>query len=456
MSVTLRTIKGSALTYDEMDRNQAQFFYSSSVHDSNSKLRLHYTGSENLDLPGENYGPRYTEILFPSVDIDIPDPTAAGSDTQIQFNDNGTFGADSQFTFTKLTKLLGIGTSSPTTRIDIQGSGAYGGDITLRGAIGGIVSSQLAKIQFNTGNEVIGRIGKIDISNPDDIYFTNDSNIPLAAGTYGKLRFNIIGNEVATFSYDGNIPHLGIGTTNPSRNISIIGSSGIGIAPLGSVTGDESYITHIPSSLYNQTVGGLKKLIPNGSDPAGLLLSSPQTADGGNIVVSIVTDLGVAKSSQTNGFNIISADDTGNYDSSEVIASFQANGKVGINTNFPTVTGLTVEGIISGSSSANFDGQIKGKYALLATDTTDLELNTTKVVKVPVANIITFTSAIGVAGTEATVIIQGPVGARTISFDPTDFAVTGTLTATTSLLYTICFVSDGTRWYETSRTAGMT
>jgi hypothetical protein len=77
MSIILRTNKGSALTYDEMDRNQSQFFYSSSLHDSNTKLRLHFTGSDSLDLPGVDYGPtRYHEIQFPSVDIEIPEGIA--------------------------------------------------------------------------------------------------------------------------------------------------------------------------------------------------------------------------------------------------------------------------------------------------------------------------------------------------------------------------------------------
>ena len=47
--ITLRTIKGTALTYDEMDRNLSQYFFSSSLHGSGAELRLHYTGSNNLD-----------------------------------------------------------------------------------------------------------------------------------------------------------------------------------------------------------------------------------------------------------------------------------------------------------------------------------------------------------------------------------------------------------------------
>ena len=34
MSIVLRNLKGSALTYTEMDRNQSQFFYSASLADA--------------------------------------------------------------------------------------------------------------------------------------------------------------------------------------------------------------------------------------------------------------------------------------------------------------------------------------------------------------------------------------------------------------------------------------
>ena len=70
MSIILRTLKGSALTYEEMDRNMSQYFYSSSVHDSGTELRLHYTGSDSLDTPSEDYGPtRYQAVAIGSGEI---------------------------------------------------------------------------------------------------------------------------------------------------------------------------------------------------------------------------------------------------------------------------------------------------------------------------------------------------------------------------------------------------
>ena len=79
-NIVLRINKGSALTYDEMDRNQSQFFYSSSLDPTGTKMRLFYTGSSALNETGLDFSPdRYQEIPFPSApEINIPEAAAAG------------------------------------------------------------------------------------------------------------------------------------------------------------------------------------------------------------------------------------------------------------------------------------------------------------------------------------------------------------------------------------------
>ena len=144
MSIVLRTNKGSALTYDEMDRNQSQFFYSSSKSPDGLKLRLHYTGSDNLDttegVQVVDYGPtRYHEISFPVFQSEIPDSNVAGDNTQIQFNTTvagiSSFDADPLFVFTRGDDSVGIGTTTPYQRLDIQGDANRPGTIALRGSV---------------------------------------------------------------------------------------------------------------------------------------------------------------------------------------------------------------------------------------------------------------------------------------------------------------------------------
>ena len=100
--ITLRLDKGSTLTFNEMDTNFTSFFYSASTHvvEGANKLRLFYTGSGNLDSPFNAV--RYTELALPSATSTGGSSTdPAGSDRQIQFNNNGVFGASSLLKFTE-------------------------------------------------------------------------------------------------------------------------------------------------------------------------------------------------------------------------------------------------------------------------------------------------------------------------------------------------------------------
>lgn len=354
MSIVLRTNKGSALTYAEMDRNQSQFFYSSSISPDGTKLRLHYTGSDALDLPGEDYGPtRYQEIQFPSTDITLPEASAAGDNKQIQFNDSGVFGADPLFVFDKVNNTLGIGKSDPTDRIDIAGAANKTATISLRGYTAGTGNQKQAKINFYEGSTYLGRLGRT-VGGDQNIYLSN--NYSFSVGNYGKVHVSIGDSSedddivAATFTRNDDIPKLGIGTKDPDRAGTFVGSTGIGI---GRTTNNSlhSYLQNIPSELYGEFTDGQRKLVPNQSSPEGLLISSPNELNGGNIVVNINTD-----SSNKEGFNIIKTTGRGtgpvpSFPSSEVLATFQASGKVGINTNYPSDVGLTVAGNISGSGT---------------------------------------------------------------------------------------------------------
>ena len=379
MSIILRVNKGQALTYEEMDRNQSQFFYSSSLHNNNTKLRLHFTGSDSLDTATEDYSPnRYQEISFPSLDSEIQATAAAGSNTQIQFNNgNGTFGADDLFTFNKTGNYLGIGTATPSDRLEIHGDGVKGAIISLKGQSGGVGTLIHASINFLEGSTYLGRIGRAD-STTEDLYFVNNKavgtgfgKVHIGAGTSTATTDNADSIVAATFTRTSTgISRVGIGTKIPNRQLSVVGADGIGISP----TGDnnlQSFLAPIPSGIYNSTNdGGQKNLIPNNSEPAGLLISSPTGSNGGNIVVAINADNTPGQINE--GFNIINAY-AGSYTTSEVLLSVQANKKVGINTNFPPVIGLTVEGAISGSGTLQVGtiatGTANNTSALVATST---------------------------------------------------------------------------------------
>lgn len=76
MSIVLRTVKGSALTYEQLDENLSQFYYSASLHVSGTRLRLHYTGSAGLSIT-----PGYDEVVFPTTVNTLQSITDVGSST---------------------------------------------------------------------------------------------------------------------------------------------------------------------------------------------------------------------------------------------------------------------------------------------------------------------------------------------------------------------------------------
>ena len=403
MSIVLRVNKGSALTYDEMDRNQSQFFYSSSLHTQNTILRLHYTGSSALNEPGGvDYGPRYINIDLNPNEQEVVVPTVAGDNKQVQFNDNGVFGASSNFVFDKSINSMGIGTSNPSAKLDIYGENSRPAAINLHGYGVGPGDSPHAIIRFYEDQDLIGRLGRINSDN-SHIYVTNQKILPGRA-KYGKIIFSIKGSSgdvtqpIATVSNDNNRKRFGVGTTTPNRQITAVGDQGIGIGNTGN-NNLHSYLQRIPSDLYEQLANGRPRLVPSLTDtPEGLLISSPGDADGGNVVININTD-----GNNTEGFNIIKSSDrlglNPKFNTSEVIASFQASGKVGINTNNPPVVGLTVAGNISGSGTLQVE--TVENNATTYTELSAIGVTSTGLVKkidavaapIPVGGIIMWTGA---------------------------------------------------------------
>lgn len=368
MSIILRTNKGSALSYDEMDRNQAQFFYSSSKSPDGLKLRLHYTGSDNLDTT-EDYGAtRYHEISFPVFESEVPDSNVAGDNTQIQFNTttpagSSNFDADSLFVFTNSNHSVGIGTSTPQQKLDIQGDAKRSGTVALRGSVNhdGLEQGR-ASVEFYKGtgeNNLLGQIGRIEYANSgtkDDIFIhagetdtssgfqqTPDTpstfHISLGALSSSTTPHNRIG---ITFKRPGtnSTARVGINNITPPVDLSIVGQSGLGVSHTNKTLSDHSIIKPINSSngFVNKTNGFNSRLLfPNNAAPEGIQISTPSTANGGSVLVVLNTD-----TENKEAFNIIKTTQNSTGTDAKLLATFQASGKVGIGTNTPTHEGLTI------------------------------------------------------------------------------------------------------------------
>ena len=390
MSIVLRTNKGSALTYDEMDRNQSQFFYSSSLVDDGATLRLHYTGSDNLDTTEGtqvvDYGPtRYQDIPFPQFDVsNTPQSNVAGQANEIQFrdDDNDDFGADSLFVFRSSDHSMGLGVTAPTTRLTIAADGSHAATIALSGHSDSASLTNRASIKFFTTGfgtaALVGQLGKLQhkdsSSNIDDVFIhagteditstagfsptpTSTRKVHIALGDVTNSENSSLTARIgATFQRNGlTNARLGINTENPTNILNVVGNTGVALSNLDpeQATDIASVIKPVSSQFYNETVatyGGTKrKLYPDGSAADGLEIVTPTNANGGNVVV--VLNTGAAKAE---GFNII-ATQQNSPTNAEVLATFQGSGKVGIGTNFPAHTGLTIQEQLSIKSLTESD-----------------------------------------------------------------------------------------------------
>lgn len=215
MAITLRTNKGSALTYDEMDKNFSQYFYSASR--VGNTMTLYYTGSTNL----AGYGPSRTiDINLNPAEGQDPNLVVQGANRSIQFREGSLLAGEATFVYST-DNYLGIGTGQPTTLIEAKGNTVTQAILKLTSHDS--ISSNTTKtayMLFNRGATEVGAIGKID-GLTDNISLQSsqvDSTITLKAGT----------NPNSILTVNGATSNTGIGTPYPGAKLetAINGASG--------------------------------------------------------------------------------------------------------------------------------------------------------------------------------------------------------------------------------------
>ena len=168
MAITLRNNKGSSLTYEELDLNFHNLFYSASVSNDGKQLTLHYTGSALQSAGGINI----------ALNTYTGSSEVAGNINEFQYNlDDTNFAGASGLIYDSAKNGVGIGTTSLKTgeKFRVEGGNVVLDDSTFYIAQGSLSGS----IAYG------GTTRDMTIRNWHE---DNNSDIIFFAGGYERLR----------------------------------------------------------------------------------------------------------------------------------------------------------------------------------------------------------------------------------------------------------------------------
>lgn len=186
--------------------------------------------------------------------------SVAGSDTQIQFNDAGSFGADANFTWDDTNDRLGIGTTGPADHLHVNSSGTTG--ITIESS-----TSSFAKMDWKNANQN----WRLQVQSTSPYQFR------LFDATGSTRPWQIEPGAPDNSWYMDSSGEVGIGTAAPTQALDVNGSIN----------------TSGPGNIYYQG-----NLTGYGADLAELVYGVGDLEGGDVVVLDENTDEGVRRSSE--------------------------------------------------------------------------------------------------------------------------------------------------------------
>tara|TARA_Y100001972_G_scaffold52895_1_gene64791 strand:+ start:5505 stop:7202 length:1698 start_codon:yes stop_codon:yes gene_type:complete len=342
MAITLRADKGARLTFNELDVNFTSFFYSASVSSNQEFLNLHFTGSANV-APASS-------VQIPLNPYTGSNPPVAGSDTEIQYNNGGSFGAKPDLIFDSALTAVSIGQSTLQSGDRLA---TRGGDIRIESTN----ASYDPRLVLNYDDTGVDYSGSISLITDDAVMeFRNLSTFSSAIEDSGFKFFvnrnstsnpalQIYGTSKITFRN----ATTDFGDVTVSGSLAIDGNAG-NINRAFRIKSVDSSDTTIP---FTTAMG-------NAGNARAVVLDGPHK---GHVIVGLKSDVNSSAASQT--FSILRAPLTSsNFDASynSVVAMFKANGQVGIGTHTlagSSSTKLHVQGDVTSSGFIQADGALK-------------------------------------------------------------------------------------------------
>ena len=318
MAITLRSNKGTALTYNELDVNFSSVFYSASLSSDLSQLSLYYTGSAVQSA---------STINIPLNPYTGSQPEVAGNVGELQFKLNPTqFGGASAIVYDNSTGVdalvLGATTAATGEKLRVEG-----GDVYLKDGSDFKIGTDSANATITYGGTTKDLVIRNNFSD-------SNANIELYNGVVPLL----------TVTGDGKVLHRGAANTLGDFVIS------------GSIIFGKDHGNNYRSKLFTWDSGNTRIENNTGANlltgnERGIILEGPHNA---HII------MGLQSSTGDESFSIISAPPSASAEPTykKMVAHFGADGNIGIGTS-ATVTGnvLTVIGKITGSDDINIDGK---------------------------------------------------------------------------------------------------
>lgn len=292
-----------------------------------------------------------------SVTIGVVGISVAGSDTQVQFNDNGSYSGDPDFTFDKINKLLRVTNISGS----ITSSNLSSGQVALT-APGGVLSGSN---NFYWSSEKLG----IGTKNPDSVVHILGSNSTAAAtltvqqSTPNGIILDVKEDADKSALFVSGSGKVAIGSSSTPARFSVSGSSDSSTPIL--IVKPGANLSSVPV-VDIQTPAGDTLFFVSGSGELGLgrNISSIQTSVVTTSTTSTTTLMSVSTSSFRSAEFIVQGTDMtgGKYSQTKILAVH--NGSVSNHTIYGSVS--------IGSIAGTFDvtDPSGGSFSLRVTPTT--------------------------------------------------------------------------------------
>jgi hypothetical protein len=268
--------------------------------------------------------------------VDFQQP--AGSNTEVIFNDDGDFGADSTFTFDKDTNVLSATTVTATTlngtlgtasQTNITSVGTLGslsvtgnvdaGNVNGTGGVFTYVSGDGANLTSTAGANVTGEVS-----------FAATANAVAGANVSGEVGFAAVANSVAGANVSGEVSNAATANAVAGANVSgtvalasvagtVSGAAQANITSLGTLTGlgvngtiTASAIT-ANTGVFTGDAGGLSNVV--GANVTGTVSSATTAGTVTTAAQPNITSVGTLSSVTTSG----NVDTTANVVTDDII-----------------------------------------------------------------------------------------------------------------------------------------